>query len=114
MRQNGIQHIKVAPYHPAFNGLIALAAQTFKAGVKRMIVGTLEDLINRFVCITNNTKHHHESISGQTLDGTETQDSPGRGQARVRGTDDRQARQKEGHDQTARDRVLQEGGTIFA
>ena len=40
MRQNGIQHIKVAPYHPASNGLAERAVQTFKAGVKKMIVGT--------------------------------------------------------------------------
>ena len=57
MRQNGIQHVKVAPYHPASNGLAERAVQTFKAGVKKMIVGTLEDRISRFLFAYRTTPH---------------------------------------------------------
>ena len=73
-----MQHIKIAAYHLVSNGLAERAVQTFKAGVKKMILGTLEGRISGFfVCIPNNTTHHHGSISSQTLDGTEIQDSPG-------------------------------------
>ena len=79
-----------------------------------MIVGILKSCISRsFVCIPNNTTHHHGSISSRTLDGTETQDSSELGQIRVRGTGDRQARQNKGHDRTPRNRVLQAGDTIM-
>ena len=36
MKQNGIWHLKTAPYHPAPNGLAERAAQTFKPAIKRM------------------------------------------------------------------------------
>ena len=57
MRQNGIQDIKVAPYHPASNGLAERAVQTFEAGVKKMIVGTLEDRISHFLFAYRTTPH---------------------------------------------------------
>ena len=34
--ENGIAHQKVAPYHPAFNGLAERAIQTFKEGIKKL------------------------------------------------------------------------------
>ena len=116
MRQNGIQHIKVAPYHPASNVLAERAVQTFKAGVKKRIVGTLEDWISRFLFAYRTPPHTTTGVSpteiliGRKL---KTRLELIRPVLEERVTD-RQTRQKEGHDRTARDRVLQAGDTIYA
>ena len=36
MAQNGIQHIKVTPYHPSSNGLAERAVQSFKDAMKKL------------------------------------------------------------------------------
>ena len=36
-RENGIKHITSAPRHPATNGLVEKAVQTFKASMKKII-----------------------------------------------------------------------------
>ena len=49
-----------------------------------MIVGTLEERISCFLFAYRTTPTPHGSISSQTVDGAETQDSPGLGQTKVR------------------------------
>ena len=36
-RSNGIQHIKIAPYHPRSNGMAERFVQTFKTAMKKMV-----------------------------------------------------------------------------
>ena len=57
-RFNGIQHIKTVPYHPAANGLAERAVQTFKACMKKLSEGSLQDRVNSFLfkyCTTPQT-----------------------------------------------------------
>ena len=35
LEKNGIRHVKTAPYHPATNGLVERAVQTFRAAMKK-------------------------------------------------------------------------------
>ena len=48
-KQNGIEHIKSSPYHPAMNGLAERSVQTFKAGLKQITEGTLQARLNKFL-----------------------------------------------------------------
>ena len=48
VKATGIQHIKTVPYHPASNGLAERAAQTFKACMKKLSKGSLQDQVNTF------------------------------------------------------------------
>ena len=49
LKANGIRHIKTAPYHPASNGLAEWAIQTFKSGMKKLTIGSLETRVARFL-----------------------------------------------------------------
>ena len=49
VKQNGIQHIRTAPYHPASNGLAERAVQIIKNCVKQMVGGNMQNNITRFL-----------------------------------------------------------------
>ena len=49
LKQNGIRHIRTAPYHPASNGQAERAIQTFKEGMKKMSGGNVETRVSRFL-----------------------------------------------------------------
>ena len=54
-KANGIRCITSVPYHPASNGLTERAVQTFKAAMKKLKQGLLEDRVMKFLfryCIT--------------------------------------------------------------
>ena len=57
LEDNGVTHVRTAPYHPASNGLAEKAVQTFKEGIKRQATGSLRTKVARFLLNYRTTPH---------------------------------------------------------
>ncbi|XP_041863718.1 uncharacterized protein K02A2.6-like [Melanotaenia boesemani] len=57
LKQNGIQHVKSAPFHPSSNGLAERAVQSFKEGMKKLKDGTIQTRVSRFLFSYRITPH---------------------------------------------------------
>ena len=60
-KQNGIRHVRSAPYHPASNGFAERAVQTFKSYMKKETNGTVDTRVSRFLYRT--TPHSTTGIT---------------------------------------------------
>ena len=49
LRNNGVEHVRTAPYHPSSNGLAERAVQTVKNGLAKQTSGTLQTKLDRFL-----------------------------------------------------------------
>ena len=67
LKQNGVRHVRSAPYHPASNGLVERAVQTFKDGMKRLTSGSLETRLSRFLFRYRITPHTSTGMSPSEL-----------------------------------------------
>ena len=56
-KKNGIRHVRIAPYHPASNGLAERGVQTFKKGYRKLSEGTVKDRVARFLLQYRVTPH---------------------------------------------------------
>ena len=67
LKRNGIRHIRSPPYHPASNGLVERAVQTFKEGMKRLKLGSLNTRLSRFLLRYRITPHSSTGSSPSEL-----------------------------------------------
>ena len=67
LKKNGIRHVRTQPYHPASNGLVERAVQTFKEGLKRIKVGALNTRVARFLFKYRLTPHSSTGVSPAEL-----------------------------------------------
>ncbi|XP_038651421.1 uncharacterized protein K02A2.6-like, partial [Scyliorhinus canicula] len=62
LKENGVRHIKTAPYHPASNGLAERAVQTLKAGLKKQPAASMNTKLSRWLFDYRTTPHSTTGI----------------------------------------------------
>ena len=116
LKQNGIRHIRTAPYHPASNGMAERAVQTFKEGMKKMNGGSVETHVSRFLARYRITPQTSTGVSPtELLLGRKPRSRldlvyPEIGR-KVRQS---QVSQKLAHDWHAKERTMQEEEAVYA
>ena len=116
MKKNGIKHIRSPPYHPASNGLVERAMQTFKEGMKRLKSGTLNTRLSRFLLRYRITPHSSTGLSPSELMWGRTlrsqldllQPDPSRKAQQA------QDQQKQSHDAHSTERQFNLNDTVYA
>lgn len=63
LQQNGITHIRTAPYHPQSNGLTERAVRTVKSALKKVKQGIFTERLARFLLNFRNTPSESTGIS---------------------------------------------------
>ena len=115
MKRNGIKHIKVAPYHPASNGLAERAVRVFKEGFEKMGEGSIQTKLSRFLLSYRTTPHSTTGVPPSELLmkrklRTQLDRLYPNVADRVRS---KQSKQKAAHDYHAKERILDEGQAVY-
>jgi hypothetical protein len=117
MKMNGIKHVKVAPFHPASNGLAERAVQSFKYSIDKMTDNaSIETKVSRFLLSYRITPH--------TTTGQSPAEMLMKRQIRSRldlarpdlehRVQNKQQDQKSNHDKRTKLREFQTGATVYA
>ena len=115
LKRNGIKHVRTPPYHPASNGLIERAVQTFKEGMRRLTEGSINTRVSRFLFKYRITPHSTtgvppaELVFGRKLRSHLDHLRPNLGDT-VRQS---QARQKAAHDSHAKTQDFAVGDFVY-
>ena len=115
LKRNGIKHVRTPPYHPASNGLIERAVQTFKEGMRRLTEGSINTRVSRFLFQYRITPHSTtgvlpaELVFGRKLCSHLDHLRPNLGDT-VRQS---QARQKAAHDSHAKTQDFAVGDLVY-
>ena len=115
VKQNGIRHLRSAPYHPASNGLAERAVQTFKNAMKKATTSDLETHLSRFLFQYRITPHTTTGVSpAELLMGRQPRSHLDLMRPQVSSrVHANQFRQKMAHDQRTRNRSFELGDTVF-
>ena len=118
MKKNGIKHIKVAPYHPASNGLAERAVRIFKGGYEKMEDGSVQTKLSRFLLSYHTNLHSTTGVPTAELLMKLLMRLHTHLNQLVPSIADRasnnQFQQKAAHDYHAKDRKIQEGQAVYA
>ena len=114
-KANGIQQVRVAPYHPSSNGLAERAVRIFKEGLKKQSTGSLSDRVARVLFEYRRTPHTTTGLSpaelmfGRPLRSRLSLVRPSLQQE----VQDKQLQQKLSHDKSAQYREFAEGEVVL-
>jgi len=113
--RNGVKHKTSAPYHPATNGLVERAVQTFKRGIKKMTVGSIQDKISRFLFAYRNTPQCTTGVTpAELLLGRKPRSPLDLIKPDLhKRVEKEQSRQKDVHDIHAKGRLFVPGDTVY-
>ena len=116
LKLNGIRHVRTPPYHPASNGLVERTVQTFKEGFKRLMKGSLNTRLARFLFKYRMTPHSSTGVSpaelmfGRKLRSQLDLLRPDAARADQQAQD----RRRETHDRRAKQRNFTVGDNVYA
>ena len=115
VKENGIQHITVSPYHPASNGMAERAVQIIKTGLRKMDGGDMKNKLIRFL---SKYRIIPQKTTGQTPSELLLQRMPRTHfDLLLPSVTDKvkvaQSKQKSLHDRGAQLRTLHAGDTVF-
>ena len=116
LKQNGIRHIKTAPYHPSSNGLPERTVQTFKEGMKKLKDGSLETRVSRFLSQYRITPQTSTGVSpAELLLGRKPRSRLDLAYPDIsRKVHDSQWSQKQRHDLHVKERTMMKGAQVYA
>ena len=115
LQRNGIRHVRTPPYHPASNGLVERAVQSFKEGMKRIRDGSINTRLARYLFKYRSMPHSSTGMSpAEMLYGRKLRTQldllvPSVGK-NVRNAQDRQRRN---HDTHCRPRSFNQGDSVY-
>ena len=115
LEQNGIHHVRSAPYHPASNGLAERYIQTFKTSLKKSGEIDVQQQLSQYLFCYRTTPHSTTGVPPAKLfmrHRLQTRLDLMHPSVASRVTR-AQARQKAGHDKTSQDRQFTLGNSVF-